>query len=397
MWEYARNMVVRQLFWASVLSFVLRSKHRQKAVMLRWIDSVAKLAQLLPAQAACEEVCRAFWVIPAYVIAPLTRRVAHLCVQDKRNLLLLAQTLPFYGEYEEAQILLWRGIRLYETDRDVWECALRVSLERLLFSVSYSDWEQSFHRYNYLVAQIPSDIKSDPTITPYLMFSAEEEKGEYLSATPPLCVWLWQSEEISGARERMNQWWSLLRERSDIPEPAARIALWYMLGLGMFEEIVSDKTLKQLSPKDVLLAGWFNGSALPPSCRGSEGNYLTWFAFWCEYLMESRRPPIAVVWRSWMAARRESELFLNYVLLAATYGLHRRARHERFFSSFERSRARWFLPYLHFLCVATARLLWEPETREIWRRIQCFQVDYARKEDLRQFLLRCFPQADWVQ
>lgn len=396
MWQRVRNMVVRQALWASVLSFVLRSRQRQRSVLCRWIDRVTQLAQMLPADVACEEVCRTFWVVPAHAIAPLARRVAHLCVRTKRSLLLVAQTLAFYGEYDEAQLLLWRGIRLHETDKDVWECALRVSLERLLGSASYGEWQQSFQRYNYLAANIPQPIKSDPAITPYLTFSTEEPEGEYLSTIPSICVWLWQKGEISEAQERMRQWWTAVRGRAAVPEPAARAAVWYMLGLGMFEQILSDDMLGQLYPNDALLVRWFEGAFLPRSAGGSRGNNLTRLALWSQYLVESRRPPVAVVWHSWMAARRDSELFLNYTLLAATYGLHRRAWHKRFASRFESSRAAWFLPYLHFLCVATAQLGWEPETRQIWQRIQCFQVDYARKQELHQFLHRSFPQADWV-
>ncbi|MCS6831448.1 MAG: hypothetical protein RMM08_02175 [Armatimonadota bacterium] len=62
-------MVIRQILWASVLSFVLRSRHRQRHLLFRWIDRIAKLARLLPVSIACKEVRRVFRVIPAQAAA----------------------------------------------------------------------------------------------------------------------------------------------------------------------------------------------------------------------------------------------------------------------------------------------------------------------------------------
>ncbi|GIV20541.1 MAG: hypothetical protein KatS3mg023_2292 [Armatimonadota bacterium] len=396
MWQRVRSIVTRQILWAHVLSLVTGRRSRQRELLPRWVDHVAKLAQQLPPEEACNEVCRTFWVLPAHAMVSLVRHVEPLCVQDKRNLLLMAENLAFHGEYDEAQLLLWRGIRLHETDSAVWECALRISLEHLLRSASYEEWQRSFHRYKYLVAHVPHHLQAHPAIVPYLTFGAEgEEREKNLSTVPPFCVWLWQRGELSEARQRMHQWWGELRLRENVPEPAARVAVWYMLGLGLFGEIASDERFQQLYPNDVRLASWFNGSPLPRSQEGSGGNMMTWLALWSQYLMEFRRPPIALVWRACMAAHHDSEIFLTGVLSVATYGLRRQAWRKHFTHRFERSRVAWFLPYLHFLCVATARLQWQPETREIWKRIQSFEVDYARKEELRHFLHQCFPQAEW--
>lgn len=391
--RYLCYMVIRWLLRGSVLSYVVRARRSQLKVLSQWTRRFARLSRLLPSGTACQEISRAFSVIPADAAVSLAREASDICIQDKQTLLFIAQTLAFHSEYDEAQTLLWRGVRLYEKDNDVWECALRISLERLLSCVSFVEQQQAYHRFKYLTANIPSDTRQHPTIAPYLTFGLEE--GRYLSEALSFCLWLWQRGKVGDAREGLRLWWTKLQSQGNVPELALRLAVWYMVGLGMFDEIVHDPSVQHLPPDIVAVVNWFLGSPLPHYPKGSTPHLLLLLAQWSQCLTSSRRPPVAVMWRLLLTARRRSETFIIHVLLAATLGVRHVALRQRFISLFAQSGLERFLPYLHFLCIATARLRWEAETREIWLRINQMDVEYARREDLREFLSKNLPQIDW--
>ncbi|MCS6830021.1 MAG: hypothetical protein NZ749_05180 [bacterium] len=336
---------------------------------------------------------RAFSIIPAHAVAALARQVRDICIQDKEVLLSVARTLAFYGEYEEAQVLLWRGVRLYGEDRDVWEHALRTSLERLLSCASFVEWQQAYYRLQYIAAGVPLDIRHHPDVTPYLLFCSEE--GRRLSEELSFCLWLWQRGKVNEARDRLRLWWTEIQSQDNFPETAARLVAWYMLGLGMFAEIAHVPSGPHLTSNTVAVASWFNGSPLPRLPQDLKPDLLVLLTQWSQYLTRCQHPPVAVVWRSLLSARRNSETFVAHVLFAATFGFRgARLRQDfaRFVKEFGIERC---LPYLHFLCVAAARLRWEQEAQEIWWCINRMGVEYARKGETRELLRRNLSHIEW--
>lgn len=384
--------VMRWFLRGSVLSYVVQRERRQRDTLFRWTHQFARLSRLLPVEIACQEISRVLPVIPAHAVVALSRQLSDLCIQDKKTLLLIAQTLAFHGEYEDAQSLLWRGIRLYGEDIDVWEHALRISLERLLSRASFVEWQQSYHRFKYIVAEIPPDAKQHPTIRHYLLFATEQ--GRHLCEDLSFYLWLWQKGRVDDARNGLRLWWTELQSQSSFPETAARLTIWYMFGLGMFAEVANDPSAQRLTPNIAAVANWFNGAHLPASPRGYRPDLLWLLTQWAQHLTEARYPPIGIVWRSLLTARRYNETFITHMLLAATFGFGRVTLRQHFARYWEAAGLEWFLPYLHFLCVAFARLRWEAEAQKIWRLMDLMNVEYARKEELRKFLRRHLPHIE---
>jgi hypothetical protein len=353
---------------------------------------MTELLRRLPVEEACQQIDEMFYGVPEHAVAPLARQLADLIVQDRETLLNVAKWLASYGQFDEAQTLLWRGVRLYEADTDVWKCAFDISLQCLLYSTPFPEWQRAYMRYQYIAANTPPDIRRHAPIAPYLLFSQEEAK--HLSEIAGVCLWFWQAGIIDKAREWMRVWWEELQKQSAVPDVALRVAVWYMLGLGMFAETAADSLVEQRCPDRSLVAKWFNGLPLPHPVQGSGADALLMFIQWSQYLMELRRPPLSLVWRSLLAAHGAAEAFVHSMLLVATYGVRKERHRQTFLPRFERSQVGWFLPYLHLLCIATARLGWEAETRLVWQRIGTFDAGYPRKEELLRFLRRRLPTTE---
>ena len=230
-------------------------------------------------------------------------------------------------------------------------------------------------------------------IAPYLLFGTEQ--GRQLCEEMSFCLWLWQRGKVDDARSSLRLWWAELQSQGSFPETAARLAIWYMFGLGMFAEIAHDLLAQRLTPSVASAANWFNGAPLPFSLPEHRSDLLLLLTQWVQHLTQSRRPPVAIVWQSLLATRKYNETFITHMLLAATLGFRRAALRRRFIPSLEAAGAEWFLPYLHFLCAATARLRWDTETQEIWRRVNLMNMEYARKEELRVLLRMNLPQIEW--
>lgn len=390
--QYLQNTCVGWQLKAHLFSFIFREERWQKQMLPEWIKRVADLLNRLPPEQACREISTIFVGVPAHAAGSLARRVADLIVQDKETLLYVADFLSYHEQVDEAQTLVWRGIRLYETDTDVWESAFKISLRSVLYSAPFPEWRRAYVRYKYLVANAPPQIRDHPSIAPYLLFSGE--KTRHLSELPAICLLFWQSGMVERAREWLGRWWNALRTQNVVPDAALRVAVWYMLGLGMFAEAATDSLAREPLTDLVVIAKWFDGSPLPHPEKGSKAHALHMFIRWSEYLMERRRPPLSTVWRSLWLAQGQDQVFVSQMLLTATFGLHKHRRRRNFMCRLERSRVEWFLPYLHLLCIATARLGWGAETRFLWQRISAFDVAYPRKEELHRFLRQSLPTTE---
>ncbi len=386
MWRRVRNILTDIVFGMAAIGYVWKAPRLSQDARRARLSLLVHLLRQMPGKQATSPLSALLAGAGGQSAVLLVQNARDLLVQDPDALIHAAQALAYWTEFDEAETLLWQAIRLYPVDSQVWKTALECALDHFVFAPSYIECRRARHRLTYLLHALPEKMKSDPAFSAYVSLESTDLQDmlEFL----PFAAYLWGQGHISEARHLLSEWWSVAKASANLPDRVSRTAIFWMLGLGLFEEVAQDVTVHELEPQLVAVANWFRGMSLE-QCddRGNHPVPLVLLTRWTEQLTNRRRP-LSVIWHSFLRSNRKDELFIVKTLLCATLGL----KCDGIRKQVEQYLASWspFLPYLHFLCVASARAGWSKECRELWRRIQSFDVDYARKAEL-QAMVETLP------
>lgn len=391
MWQRIHHAVVGWLLLLCVLPFAVRRRdriHQQGLCGLR--RRIFRLSQLIPVEKAARELAEIVEIAPLHLATLLPQWTGNIIVQDRKALLTVARTLNSWGEFDQAEMLLWRGIRLYGQDRDIWDESLSCALRHLFYSASYAEWQRARHRFDYLLDAVSVPLKDE--FPGYLMFGGEQ--GVVLLDVQQHIMRLWQKQNLREARYALSLWWDRLSAHPSIPDCVIGWAGWSMLGLGLFDTLAQSAAIQKQYPAWIQVSKWFGGEPLPPSSGPCCRNALLLLTRCAQDILEHRRTP-AVIWRAWLASRQPDEVQLFYAMFAAAVGLRGDAVRQRMEHWLDSSGGALFLPYLHLLCVAAARMRWELLTRKLWERINLFDVDYPRRGELYRYIHTQIPGIRW--
>lgn len=385
MWRGIYHTVVGWRILITALPYVLSGRRTQADNLSRLKSRVLRLFRLLPTEIAAEELASFMQVVsPSYGVW-LVQWGIDILVHKREALLTVANALQGWGEYDLAETILWRGVRLFEADREVWDTALGCSLTHILYSFGDVERQRAWYRFNYLLDALPEPLREEQPLSAYFVFTGEQ--GRELLDVQQFAMWLWWMGRAEEARHALSLLWHRLSGYVSVPECVSRWAGWSMLGLGLFEMMAQQPVIQNLYPAWIQVANWFSGMPLPPW-----GGYNTLFLLtkWAQDLVEGRRTT-GVIWRALLSMSTPDEKRVFYTMLAASVGIGRAAARRRLERWLGSSGEWMFLPYLHLLCLAATRLRWEPLAWELWRRIDQFDVDYPRKTELYRYLQATFP------
>lgn len=385
MWRGIYHTVVGWRILITALPYVLSGRRTQADNLSRLKSRVLRLFRLLPTEIAAEELASFMQVVsPSYGVW-LVQWGIDILVHKREALLTVANALQGWGEYDLAETILWRGVRLFEADREVWDTALGCSLTHILYSFGDVERQRAWYRFNYLLDALPEPLREEQPLSAYFVFTGEQ--GRELLDAQQFVMWLWWMGRAEEARHALSLLWHRLSGYVSVPECVSRWAGWTMLGLGLFEMMAQQPVIQNLYPAWIQVANWFGGMPLPPW-----GGYNTLFLLtkWAQDLVEGRRTT-SVIWRALLSMSTPDEKQVFYTMLAASFGIGRAAARRRLERWLGSSGEWMFLPYLHLLCLAATRLRWEPLAWELWRRIDQFDVDYPRKTELYRYLQATFP------
>jgi hypothetical protein len=388
MWKRIFYTVASWLLVVNLWLYVAVTRRKPDSRRVRHLAKrIRQLSLSLPRGKGAEILADCLTVSPSRLDAPLFFLSQDILVENKDALRSSAMALARVGEYELAEALLWRGIRLYEADKEMWDSALYCTLTDLLYRTSPNERLRLYHRLVYLLAQIPEDIRRQPSIAAYFIF--QEKVGTDLLKAQHAAVCAWGEERITDVRRIVPIVWQVARAYSPLPDPFVAWAAWAMLGVGLFDMLVQDSLIKQLYPEWVQVAEWFLGAPLPSASARHHRDALL-ALLQCVQDFQQRRCTIAELWHTFLAARTPTEKMIASAMFSATILLGRDKQQRRIEHWLNRVGERMALPYAHMLCVLAVRLRWEPLTQELWRLINLFSVEYPRKTELYYYMENMF-------
>lgn len=385
MWRSIRHTVLGWLLRANVLTVVVRPRSPVRSEhLLQLKRKVLHLCRLLPVETAAQELCRIIPLVPSDLGVPLAQWAADTVVKSREALLTVARALNGWGKFDQAEAMLWRGIRLYEDDKNIWDTALHCTLRHVLYSASYVEWQRARHRLSYLLEAVPASLREEPPISSYFVFDSEQ--GADLLDKQLFVMWLWGSQKMEKAREALSLFWNELPENLLLPDGVVGWVGWSMLGLGLFDLLEQSVVIQKVYPTWTQVASWYRGQPLATPSGIARWDALLMLSKWAQDLLRRKRPSPIHMWQTLLASNTPNEQLVSAAMLAATLGLKRDTLRQRVEHWLSTSPGNLFLPYLHLLCVSAARLRWKPLTQQLWGRISLFGVDYARRADLHRYI-----------
>lgn len=386
MWRQLCNSVISALRWLFILYHLLwrrGSQHKQHIIYAE--DRLIKLLRRLSPEQSAENFAFIVQIADASLAPYIAQKILSAYSLPRDAILSIANTLENADEIDLAEMFLWRGVRLYENDTEMWLRLFRCSFRHVLVSFAHEEWTRAYHRFRRVATEAPFVLRSFEPISAYYLFDGQEGKNLLLAWR--MINHLWFYGHMEEARNQLSQWWSLLRSHANLPEQMVRSVTWSMLGLGMFATVASDEHIERMCPAYVEVARWFlEREPLSISARRGEQTSLFIYTLWVQALTAGQVKPMYLYWIWRHLGRRDYRDLVFQCLLAASLRKTRsRIRNQL------RQRLRdpmWglFLPYQHFLCVAAIRLGWREEALEVRTCIEQFGVQYAAKADLDRLL-----------
>jgi len=384
MWKRIFYIVASWLLVVNLWLYVAVTRWKPDSRRVRHLAKrIRQLSLSLPRGTGAGILADCLTFSPSRLDAPLLFLAQDILVENKDALRASAMALAHAGEFELAEALLWRGIRLYEADKDVWDSALYCTLTDLLCRTSPIERQRLYHRLVYLLDQVPENIRRQTSIAAYLIF--REKPGTDLLRVQHATVCAWGEERIADVRRMVSVLWPAACAYSPLPDPFVAWAAWAMLGVGLFDMLVQDSLIKQLYPEWVQVAEWFLGAPLPSASARHHRDALL-ALLQCVQDFQQRRCTIAELWRTFLAARTPTEQMIASTMFSATILLGRDKQQRRVQHWLNMAGERMALPYVHMLCIVAARLRWERLTQESWRLINLFNVEYPRKTELHHYI-----------
>ncbi len=380
-----RHYITRQRLWVLL---------RWNALSIRWrankhnadrrvTENVLSLLRQMPAPKAIEwldtAMCRTDGRL-AYVLAEAALKL----FPEQKQLFQSALKVCRDDENHDRRLLiLWRAVRSFPEEPTFWQALLDDTLRYCLWCTpNETSWAQA--QLRRAIAEVPPQYQHQEWMLGYTQLVSLE--GRRLIEVWDWVRFLWQQGYAQKAREGVRLLWRELTAGASTPEPLVRAVGWSVLGLGMFRDLASERRLGNLFPYWLQVAQWFEGEPLRHTLQAllQQGDPLMVLTHWTEELVHHGRTP----WRIYLRMNRwfKGEHYLiAKALFSAGLGWKTSALRERLRQWRSDVRA-VFVPYEHYLCVATARLGWTTEALLHWNRIQAMGVDYPRLRDLRHLM-----------
>lgn len=386
MWHWLDKKVTSAWFWLLILRDALGRKERQhRGYTIPFGDRLFKMVRRLSPDRFPHFLPFVLQVVDPPLASYLVQKTLSVYPPPREAVLSMAGTLENADELDLAEMLLWRGVRLFENDGEIWFRLFRCSLRHVLVSLALEEWTRAYHRFRRVAAEAPSVLREEDRIGVYYLFDGADGMKRLLAWRRVNQLWFYgQMEE---ARNELVRWWSSLGEHTRLPEQMVRHVAGYMLGLGLFATVVSDSHMERTCPHDVAVARWFlHREPLSVPAREDEWTSLLVYTHWVQGLTAGRVKPGRLYWARRLLGRCDCRDLVCQCLLATILPMVRRRVRRRLQQRLRDPLWGWFLPYLHFLCVAAIRLGWRAEALEIRTRIEEFGVSYAAKADLDRLL-----------
>jgi hypothetical protein len=346
---------------------------------------VLSLLRRFPPEQAAEILCNIAEGGDEALSAYLWQKRLHVDPLPKRALYSATRLFPKPDQFDLAELLLWRGVRLYPDDAQLWSVLLQQNLRHVLYSFALDEWNRAFYRFKRSIAEVPEELRTHGLIRSYYVF--ESDDGAKLLPAWRHIHSLWFYKDMNGARLWLERWWLTLSNRAEVPQVVVRSVAWAMLGLGMFAAVSNDPYIARICPdishvgrwflerRPVSLRDWLHGEPSPPLI----------YTIWTQALLNGRVPLKLIYW-AWMnLPKGDYHDVVFRCLHAASLPVARRRVRETL-QAYLSSDEQWFsLPRLHFLCVAAMLLGWQQEYGVLRTLIEQFGIEYAAKADIDTF------------
>jgi len=386
MWYRVNQAIAVTSLWLVILCRAVRGRSLNSP---RQVETTGKrvlsLLRRFPPEQAAEILCNIAEGGDEALSAYLWQKRLHVDPLPKRALYSATRLFPKPDQFDLAELLLWRGVRLYPDDAQLWSVLLQQNLRHVLYSFALDEWNRAFYRFKRSIAEVPEELRTHGLIRSYYVFESDD-------CAKLLPAWrhihsLWFYKDMNGARLWLERWWLTLSNRAEVPQVVVRSVAWAMLGLGMFAAVSNDPYIARICPdishvgrwflerRPVSLRDWLHGEPSPPLI----------YTIWTQALLNGRVPLKLIYW-AWMnLPKGDYHDVVFRCLHAASLPVARRRVRETL-QAYLSSDEQWFsLPRLHFLCVAAMLLGWQQEYGVLRTLIEQFGIEYAAKADIDTF------------